>query len=88
MNSEKKVKACDKMVKIINFEAMDRLLTNKGCVIILSIACTTYVLLNLIILRLDIALAVLNALCTTVVFGIFLYFIREVSEWKQKEKRA
>ena len=66
------------------FKDIDKLLTNKGCAIILSIACICYFLLNLTVLRLAVTYAVLNALCTTVAFAILLYFIRDLSEQKQE----
>lgn len=68
------------------FKDIDKLLTNKGCAIILSIACLCYFLLNLTVLRLAVAYAVLNTLCTTVAFAIFLYFIREIIKRRIKER--
>ena len=68
------------------FKDIDKLLTNKGCAIILSIACLCYFLLNLTVLRLAVAYAVLNTLCTTAAFGLFLYFIREIRERNRRKR--
>ena len=73
---------------MILFKDMDKLLTNKGCAIILSISCLGYFLLNLTVLRLAVTYAILNALCTTVVFAILLYIIRDIIEKRKIKEKA
>lgn len=63
------------------------ILTKKRCGIILIIACCIYFIFNITIWGIyHLVTAATGAICTTAAFGLFLYFIREVSKEKDKEK--
>jgi len=61
-------------------------LTIKRCVILLAVACCIYFMLNIVVWHMNLVVATSGALCTTAAFGLFLYFIKEVSKEKNRRK--
>lgn len=60
-------------------------LSKKRCVILLVVACFIYFVLNIVVWKMNLIVATIGAICATVAFGLFLYFIRDTIERKRRE---
>ena len=59
---------------------MNNVLSKKRCGILLIVACLIYFIFNIVIWTMNLVVAISGAICATIAFGLFLYFIREVSK--------
>jgi len=59
-------------------------LTKKRCGVLLIIACFVYLVLNIVFWDMNLVTAISGAICATIAFGLFLYFIKEVSKEKER----
>lgn len=75
-----KRRGSDRMVK------SKEILTVKRCGILLITACLVYLVLNIVIWKMNLVVAIIGAICTTIAFGLFLYFIRDIEKRKIKER--
>jgi len=62
----------------MNLSETDDILTHKRCGILLVTACLIYFLFNIYLWQQQLVSALTGAFCTTIAFGMFLWFIRAV----------
>ena len=71
----------------MNTSKTDEILTHKRCGILLVTSCLIYFLLNITWLAQGIVPAFSGAICATVAFALFLYFIRVIVKEKEKKEK-
>jgi len=65
---------------------MKEILTIKRCGILLIVACSIYLILNIFLWSMNLVTAISGAICATVAFAILLYFIRDIGERRRRRK--
>ena len=70
----------------MNLSKTDEILTHKRCGILLITACIIYFLLNIYWWQQQLVSALTGAFCTTIAFGLLLYYIGAIAKEKKEEK--